>query len=160
MKRENIFLVVVLIVAVIFVIFLPRLDNIISGRKVEVHEKNNQNETKQPTEYTCTSTSDSKLANVSKKTIFKLNQQGKVISIDTTTISAYNNKEEYKTNKKAANALKEEGITYKVSTDDINHVVTVQSIQEIAKNNNTPYPIEYKELNNYLAQNNYICSTK
>ena len=159
MKKENIFLIVGIVLLLAFVIFLPKLNDAVFGTKVETQENENGQEEKQPTQYTCTSTTESNLANETKKTIFNLDKNGNVTTIDTTTMTDYNSKEEYNTNKKAAKALKDDGITYNISMDDKNYVLTVQSIQDISINPTTSYPTEYAELNKYLEQNNYICST-
>lgn len=160
MKKENILLIIGIVLTALFVIFLPTIDDILSGRKINIHGDDKKQEEKQPTEYICTSVQESNLSNETKKTIFKLSNDGKVTTIDTTVTTIYHSKSEYLTNKKAAQNLKEEGITYNISSDDNHLVLEIQSIQDINKNSNTSYPIQYKELNKYLAQNNYVCSTK
>lgn len=169
LSKEQIMWISILCVVALFIIFMPSIESLLSGRKLkktepmitdsnktgEIHTINYPSVTNCTLAETLDQTTDS---NLSKKLVFTFSANGTVTKIDETKIYRYTDVSKY--NKvKDTKALNQNGIRQTVTPNDkdmiltINNIITVADIGEMIE-----YPVGYTELKNYLTNNKYICT--
>ncbi len=168
-SKEQIIWISILCVVTLFIILMPNIESLLSGRKLKKTEPMVTDSGKtgeintivypSVTDCTLTESLDSVTnSNLSERVVFTYNTSGTVIKIDETKTYRYTDVTLYNKVKdtKASNKM---GVRQTVVTNDkdmiltINNVITVLETQEVPK-----YPVGYTQLKNYLKNNKYVCN--
>lgn len=169
-KKEQVMWLGILGVIALFIMFMPQIESLLSGRKVTGNDQvltdstdktGEINEISYPKTTSCTlaETLDGQTgAKLKKEVTFTYSTSGTVQKINLVKIYKYSDVTLY--NKaKTTKAVDKLGIKETIVTDDQNMVLTITDVMTISEMQElTEYPTGYTELNKYLSTNSYVCT--
>lgn len=157
-KKDCIIFVVVAILMGGLIYFLPQIDSLITGKKLNGKEEEVVSTKKEVDKYTCTFGSNSNLIRQNIEATFYLSNE-QVTRIYTRQTQTYPKKEDYQNAlKDVEKESKDEDYTVKVALDNINNTIITTKGINIKEGTKVDYPTKYEELTDYLEKNNYTCS--
>lgn len=165
-KKELMIWLAILGIIFLFILFMPQIEKLLSGKyhfgKKKVAKQEVEKVTyPQATECDLSETPDpDKNATISKQVKFTYTSSGTVESIVLVTLSKYNNEKDYQKYKAEKNNTRA-GVITQITTDDSTKSISKKEIMTIKDMNDlTEYPTGYTNLKKYLSQNKYVCTEK